>query len=186
MSDDGSDTGLFPIDDRHVEVAVYTTLLGYVLILMVESIDMSFSAKLVPMLVGVPLMLLIVLKLLPVTVLGTLERYLPLPSDESDGAEEIGLADRLDDDAGHGPADEQRTAFAMVTWCIGLVVVLYLFGYYYGMPIYVFALTWYLNRDLKIAVVVTLLFVVAVTLLFVVLFEQLLYEGILGLPNPTF
>lgn len=181
-----SSSGLFPISEHRIEQGFYLVLLVWVGLLMFFSLDLDFSSRLMPMLVGIPMLALIVLQLVPVDWNQLLDRLLPVsPASETEDAE-VELAARTDDDRGHGPAEEQKTAVEMISWCLVLMVLVYLFGYYFTLPPYVFAFTWYFKRDLRAAAIVTVVFTVIVTLLFVVLFEQLLYTGIFDLPNPTF
>lgn len=183
---DGEETraGFLPVSKRRLEVAFYLGVLLWVGYLMVISMELSYSGKLVPMLVGIPVLLLTVFKLVPVDWSRLSNRFLSTSSEPDVESDDIGLSERMDA-GGNSPATEQRVAAEMIIWCVGLMVLVYYFGYYFTLPPYIFALTWYLKRDVRTAIAVTILFTVVVTFLFIVLFNQLLFEGVFDLPNPT-
>lgn len=187
MTDDVTPGGIFPIDDRRLEQAFYLGVLVWVGSLMGLALQWSYKDQLVPFIVGIPTIALVLMQLLPVDWSGLLERFVTV-SLEPDGPEPgvEGLLDGGEDDVGFDLAKRQRVATELIGWCVALVGLVYLFGYYFVLPPYVFAFFWYFYRDVRKAAVYALGFTVAVTLLFVVLFDVTLYSGALGLPNPTY
>lgn len=180
---DETDDGLFPISERRIEQAFYLVLFAWVALLLVDTRALSFSAGLVPRLVGVPILVLIVLVLVPVDWTSVVDRY--LPESDADEPEDVdGLTDRMSTETGNPLGVEQRVAAELIGWTVALVVLIHAFGFYYTLPPYIFALTWYLKRDLRSAIVVTVVFIAVVTLLFLVLFEQRLFRGMIDLPHP--
>jgi hypothetical protein len=180
----GTEGGFLPVSKRSLEVLFYLAVLLWVGYLMLVSMEMSYSGKLVPMLVGVPVLLLTAVKLVPVEKTRFTDLFGDTSTESADEPEEIGLSERMDV-SGNSPAREQRVAVEMIVWSVALMALVYYFGYYFTLPPYIFALTWYLKRDVRTAIIVTVLFTVVVTFLFIVLFEQLLYRGAFNLPNPT-
>lgn len=182
---DSMDDGLFPISERRIEQGFYLLLLVWVGMLLVNTRSLGFSARLVPLIVAIPVLVLVLLSLAPIDWTVFLDRYVPSGPVKEDQPEEVeGLTDRNEADTGNSPAVEQRLAAELVGWIVALAVLIHAFGFYYTLPVYTFALTWYLKRDLKSAIVVTVLFVATVTLLFLVLFEQILFRGMVELPHP--
>jgi Na+/H+ antiporter NhaC len=184
MSDaDGTSDGLFPISDRRIEQGFLLVLLAWVSILLYDTRNLSSDGRLMPLLVGIPTLTLILLMLVPVNWSQVVGRFL---SQESGSEKTQRLSDRMSSESGNSPAEEQRVALTLIGWAIALVILIRVFGFYYTLPPYTFVLTWYLNRDVRKALLVTVVFVAAVWFLFIYLFEQLLYRGMLDLPLPVF
>lgn len=179
---------VFPVSDQQIHQAFYLVLFAVIGALMIVSLGLSFRSRVVPMLVGVPTLVLIALQLLPVNVSKVFDWVLPvsLKPRDADSGESAFFDGMSGGDVGFERGKQQQVALEMIGWCISLAVLVYLFGYYFTLPPYVFAFAWYFHRDVRRAVFVTIVFTVAVILLFLVLFDVSLYTGVLGLPNPLF
>jgi hypothetical protein len=180
---DANEDGLFPISERRIEQVFLLILLAWIGILLSATRSLDSDSRLVPLLIGVPTFVLILIVLLPVNWTSVFDRVLPGSADSDEGHR---LSDRISSDSGNSPAAEQQVALALIGWIIAAVVLIRVFGFYYTLPPYTFALTWYLKRDVKKALLVTVIFVTIVWFLFIYLFEQLLYRGMLDLPIPVF
>lgn len=178
--------GVFPIPDRRIEQGFYLVLFIWVGYLMTITMQLQFTSRLVPMIVGIPMLVLIGMQLAPVNWSRLLDRVIPLSGPESDDTESADFADRVSGGTRFGRAKQQHVATVMIGWIVALVVLLYFFGYYFVLPPYVFALSWYFYRDVRRATILAITFTIAATLLFIVLFDVALYTGALGLPNPIY
>lgn len=184
-NDEAAGGGLFPIPQHRIEQGFYLVLFVFVIILMSLTGEWPFDSRLMPLLVGIPTLVLIGLKVLPVDLDAIVDRLNPLSIDANED-ESVDLFDQGAEDAKYDPGTQQRIAVVMLGWSSALVVLLYLFGFYFTMPPYVFAFSWYFHRDVRKAGIIATVFTVGATLLFIVLFDVILYTGELGLPNPTY
>lgn len=173
--EDSTDVDRFyPISTKTLLDVFYLSVLGWTVWLLRRAGEWGFDDRLFPYLVGVPLCILVVVKLLKLHF----EGVLPFPSiNIEDGGPIV-----PDDDRTTRPRNErQRYELIMLAWVVALPVVLYYFGFVLVVPVYLFAFLWYFKRDLKLALVTSVGGSVALYGLFVILLDVPIWEGALDL-----
>lgn len=78
---------------------------------------------------------------------------------------------------------EPRKGLAAVGWVLAFPIVLYLFGLVWGLPMFLLIFSYYLLRDVKKSVGLTVIIVVFIYGLFFEMLNVLVWEGIFDLPN---
>lgn len=177
----GSDEGLFPlpISSEQVKLLFYGGLLVYIASHLALATDWSWENKLFPYLVGIPLIALIVLNIVLVKFPSIRDTFTPDSDTESRMAEALSSST----DNARSRAERHKTEAEMVVWTVALPVAVYLFGFAYSLPTYVFLFTLYHTRNLKKAAIGAGLFTAFSYVVFMVLLNLRMYHGVVGLPN---
>lgn len=166
---------LAAVDSRYFATVFFLALLGYTLALLQEAIGYSADPRLFPMIVGVPLVLLLVAKILLLLFgdrfdLRTVDFFEDLG--EMDVAATGGVTDR---------AARYRRELSMVAWIGGLSVLIYLFGNLVAVPVFIFAFILAWERDPLRAALVAAVTFAFIFLLFVEVLNASLWRGIVPL-----
>lgn len=90
----------------------------------------------------------------------------------------------VDEPESLSPPEQRKVGAIMTAWAVALPFMMYVFGFSWALPPYVWAFVWYFRRDARLAVIVTVIFSLLVYLLFVQFLNILWWDGILGLPEP--
>jgi hypothetical protein len=153
--------------------AFFLAVFGYILLMMVDAQSYGPTVRLFPMLVGIPLLGLLLLQLI----------FPALPSEW--GGRGGGIMSVVNDEeieTGDPKSDRSirmRREFWMVGWTIGLLAIMYLFGFLAGMTVFVSAFIYYYERDLVLSVGVMAINLVVSYLLFVQILQLRLFPGVI-------
>lgn len=171
-----------PSYPRVLEVIFYGVLLFYLLFLLVTAWKYSWDERLFPYLIGTPVLLLLIFQLIILRFPKIESQLAPTREPESTIEREL---DEQDDH--ERPPDERRRYEAlMLLWVLALPLFIYLVGFAYGIPIYIFAFGWYFLKDIRIALIMSVGFSLVFFLLFILILGMSPWNGILGLPNPIY
>lgn len=177
--------GIFPIrNTRFLSAMFYAMIFGWIMYLLVTGWEYRWSDKLFPLIIGIPTLSLIILEVVSVMYPGFVNRLVPETTSfmqEPQNLEDMG--EMVEADSGHSPAEQQRVGVIMVGWVLALLIMVYLLGYAYALPIYIFAFGVYFLNDIRLAAMMTVVFNLFVYILFVLILEIFPWNGILGLPN---
>jgi hypothetical protein len=80
-------------------------------------------------------------------------------------------------------ASRHKSEIGITLWTISLPIAVYLLGFAYSLPTYVFVFILYYLRDLKKAIIGTVAFTAFSYVVFLVLLNLRMYHGVVGLPN---
>lgn len=160
------------INGRYLAAVFFSVLLTYTLALVYESLAYSADARLFPLIVGIPLSIMIVGKIL----LLLLQERLNL--------QVAGFFEDIDNLNVSQTKKEQSTAaryrreFSMVLWIGGLMSLIYLIGNLAAVPVFIFAFIFAYERALKRAVLAAIVTSILIYLLFVQVLNTTLWRGI--------
>lgn len=184
-----TEEGLFPLKSKWFRTIFYGAFLGWILYLLGTSMDWQWDNRLFPVIAGSLGIVLIVLQLANIHFPAFFERL--APEDSPGGGSRLskdveGVTAEMDDEAENGRSRRTRERYElyMVAWILALPILMYFFGMALTIPLYVIAFTWFFLRDMKTAILVSLVLSVFLYFLFIVLLEVQLWEGTLGLFDP--
>jgi hypothetical protein len=186
-SEPAAEEGLFPVDGKWFEIGFYVVLLGWLLYLLLETSSYDdFEDYFFPFLLGVPLAFAILVHLATLRYPWIVERLLPDEEQSAVQAEMEERVEELDLDAGpaRSAAERDRWEIYMIVWVALLAAMMYYVGMGWTIVVYTLALTYFLTRDVKKSVLVTLVVIVFIWVLFLQLLEMIIWRGTLGLPDP--
>ena len=191
VSDDpgtaAEEAGLFPVDGKWFEIAFYAVLLGWLLYLLAETSTYDdFEDFFFPFLLGVPLAFAIVVHLVTLRYPWIVERLLP---ESEQSAVEADMEQRVEElDLEEGPArtpsERDKWEIYMIVWVALLGAMMYYVGMGWTIVVYTLVFTYFLTRDVKKSIFVTLVVIVFIWVLFLQLLEMIIWRGTLGLPDP--
>lgn len=179
-----SDSGFFPIPvgETELKLLFYGALLIYVVSHLVLARDWSWENKLFPFLVGIPMIALIVINMVLIKYPSLRERF--TDADKPTNKITEALSSSTDEsETVIERAARHRAELGIVLWTISLPIAVYLLGFAYSLPPYVFVFILYYLQDLKKAVVGTVVFTAFSYVVFLVLLNLRVYHGVVGLPN---
>lgn len=166
---------LAAVEDRYLAVAFSLLLLTYTVALIVEALEYNANARLFPLIVGVPLALLIVAN---IGMLFLADRF---------DLRLVGLFDDVGDfelPTAAEPIDQvrrYRREVAMVLWILFLLGLIWLFGNYVAIAVFLFTFIVVHEHALGRAALTTLVTLVFVYLLFDFILGARLWRGIIPL-----
>lgn len=162
------------IEGRYWTTVFFLALFGYTLLLVVEALGYSGPARLFPLVVGVPLLGLIVVKV-AVTLFGD-----RLGIRSVDLFEDIQDLDSGDEELDAAAERQQyRRELETALWVAFAIVTIALFGHLFGLVIFVFGFVYAYERDLLRAGVATAVTFLFVYILFKAILGASLHEGLL-------
>lgn len=167
-----------PVDETRLKLLFYSGLFLYVGSHLALATDWEWENKLFPFLVGIPILALIAVNMLFVWKPALREFFTTDEGGDSRMAEALSSSDD-----GRPKAERHRSEAGIVLWSVALPIYIYLVGFAYALPTYVFAFVLYYTRDLKKAVVSTAAFTAFSYVVFVVLLNLRMYHGVLPLPR---
>jgi hypothetical protein len=174
--------GLISIDGKWFKIGFYLFLSVWLAYLLFETSSYSNRQDwLFPAIVGGPLVLLLVIKLLTIQYQGIVERVLPdsASSGESDmfeAVQEVG--------ARNSKAEKEKYELVMIGWVILLPFMMFFVGMGWTLIIYTFGFTWYFTRSVRTSAMVTVIVIAFVWVLFIEILSLIVWDGALGLPAP--
>lgn len=161
------------VEGRYWSTVFFLGLFGYTLLLVVEALGYSGPARLFPLVIGVPLLGLIVVKV----VVTLFKERLGIQSiDLFEDIQEFEGDEELD-----APAERQqyRRELETALWVAFAIVSIALFGHLFGLLVFVFGFVYAYERDLLRAGVATAVTFLFVYLLFKAILGASLHEGLL-------
>jgi hypothetical protein len=174
--------GLVPIDSKWFKMGFYLFLFGWLAYLLFETSSYSNRQDwLFPVIIGAPLVLLTLIKLLTIQYEGIVGRVLPdsATSGEDDmfeAVQEVG--------ARNSKAEKEKYEIVMIGWVILLPFMMFFVGMGWTLIIYTFGFTWYFTRSVRTSALVTVVVIVFVWVLFIEILSLIVWDGALGLPAP--
>ena len=182
--------GLIPLSGRYLGALFFAGLLVWVGLLMYWSWPWDWDNKLFPLAVGTFAVVLTGIHIFWLLFPGVYDRLIPnlgfLDEDEDDGVDEE-LSERVEDtgvQSVRSKSEREVYELLMLGWVIVLPILLYFGGFGLMLPIYTFAFGLFFLRDVKMALLITVLISVFIWLLFVVILDVQLWDGTLGLIDP--
>lgn len=160
----------YPVSSETFLTVFYVSLVGWTVWLLFRASQWDWDDRVFPYLVGIPLCLLAVSKLLKLHF----QPSLPLPSTDS---EEESSKVETSDGLARPRALKQRYELIMLVWVVAFPVATYYLGFVLVVPVYLCTFIWYFQRDLKLALLVSIGGSLALYLLFVVLLGVSVWEG---------
>lgn len=178
--------GLFDVDPVWFKIGFYLFLLLWLGYILVETTRYTrFEDTFFPYIIGVPIVILVLLQLVVIRYPEVVDRF--KPDQQPLGANEGELQQRIAEatDISSRPKDEkERYELVMLGWVIVLPFMMFYLGLGWTLFLYVFAFTWYFVRDLKLAILVTVIVVVFVQVLFLQFLDMIVLPGEFGLADP--
>lgn len=166
---------LADVDERYFALVFFSTLLVYTLALVSQAVGYSADVRLFPLIVGVPLSVMLAVKILLLVLGDRLDLNVGKILDDVADVDAV-AADRVTD-----KAVQYRHELSMTLWIGALTVLIYLFGNLTAVPIFIFAFVLVYERDVVRAAVVAGVTVVFIYLLFIQLLEAPLWRGVLSI-----
>jgi len=166
---------LADIDPRFSAAAFFLALLGYTMALLLEARGYPADPRLFPMIVGLPLTLLLITKVLMLLLQDRVH------------VQSVGFFDDLDvmdvasDDGEPQRESRYRRELSMIIWIGGLGVLIYLIGNLLAIPVFIFTFILAYERDLVRAALVSAITFAFVYLLFAEVLGASLWRGVIEL-----
>lgn len=161
---------LYPVSSETLQTVFYVLLFGWTVWLLVQASEWEWDDRIFPYLIGLPLCLLVGAKILKLRT----EISMPLqPSDD----ETESIIETATDESARPVGVKQRYELTMLAWVVAFPVASYYFGFLLVVPVYLCSFLWYFQRDLKLAIAVSVVGSVGLYLLFVVLLDVSVWEG---------
>lgn len=166
---------LAAVDGRYPAMAFFGVLLVYTLALIVQAVGYSDAARLFPLIVGVPLVVMLVVNLLLLAFGDRVDLRLVGFFDA------VGELDAVSADTDVDDAARYRREFAMFGWVGALIALTWLVGNLVAVAVFVATFVYVHERDLGRALLVSGLTFGFIYLLFVVVLDASLYRGVVPL-----
>lgn len=166
---------LTDVDGRYFATLFFLGLLAYTLALLSEALGYSSNARLFPLIVGVPLSILLVAKI----VLLLLQDRLDLQV--VGFFEDVGDMNVTSTREAVGRGVRYRRELSMIAWIGGLALLIYFFGNLVAVPVFIFAFILSYERAPLRAAIVAVVTSVFIYLLFVWVLDATLWRGIFPL-----
>lgn len=180
--------GLYPVDSKWFEIGFYGFWLLWIGYILAETATFEASQDwLFPLVLGVPITGMLLLKLFVILKPDYVRRVLP-ESEKTDG-DDGDLQRRIEEassptDAGRSKRERHEIELVMIGWVLALPILMFVFGIGFAFTVYVFAFTWYFVRSVRTAALVTVVVLGFIYVLFIEILGMVLWKGILGLPDP--
>lgn len=176
--------GLFPIpvSTRQFQAVFYAAIASYITYLLITGRNFSFDDLLLPLIVGIPTIIIAIIHLTFI-IFPTLEERVGLSSDDGTDSSEFPTLGPTESDKGRSQENRHRYGLLVISMVTLLPIFIYYFGFAYAISPFVLTSIWVFRRDLKIAFLVTAGFSLIAYVMFIVILQMQPYEGALGLPN---
>lgn len=163
---------LADIDGRYLAAVFFSVLLTYTLALVYESFGYAWDARLFPLIVGIPLSIMILGKILLLLLNDRLDLQVV------GFFEDVGDMNPSQKKKAQSRASRYRREFSMVLWIVGLVLLIYLIGNLAAVPLFIFAFILTYERNFRRAVLAAIVTSVFIYLLFIQVLDSTLWRGI--------
>lgn len=183
------DTAL-AIISQYGEVAIYVASLVWLISLVSISVDWRHWDRLFPILIGTITIVLLAVQLLrrlsPRADQAMKNIVQPGSATADQPSESDAIARQLQESkqTDRSSTEYRRDAFGSSIWIVGFGILIYYVGYFYAIPLFLFAFSLYAYRDWKMPLLITIATSVALYLIFVEFLSIFIWEGVLGLPLP--
>lgn len=190
MSSDtpGAEEGpLLPIDPRWLYAGFYALIGLWIVYLLATMGGWRWEDQVVPLLIGIPGILLVLIYLFRVRYPDVFARLNPVvrPVDEEEEGHLDHLMDEVEEatetEAARTPKERQWIELVMMGWVIALPIVMQYLGFFIALPLYVFAFGIYFTGDTKRSLVISVLFTLFVYVFFVTILGARVYAGDFGI-----
>lgn len=183
ISDSFFENVLADVPPVWLKISFYLFLLLWISYIVYEASTYSrFNNYFFPMLVGFPVIILLLLNLIFVKYPGVVDRLTP----QSQSGKEADMFADIEgmEESTRTKIEEYRYEIAMIGWIILLPVMNYFLGMGFSTLIYTFTLTYYLTRNLRTSIAVTLGVLIFVWILFIEILGMIIWEGTIPFPDP--
>jgi hypothetical protein len=163
------------IPERRFEAVFLLSLLSYSLVMVFELERYSSDARLFPLLVGIPLVLMLIVQIL---LLVLPDKFTP-----SSGGVFSDMTSSFNEDT-----DEQASITrgvkiqretTMVFWIISAILMIWLFGMVVSIPIFVFAFKFVYSKNLLSSTIVAGVVYALIDIIFIRLLNFIFWEGLI-------
>lgn len=162
---------LSEIDGRYWATVFFAGIFGYVLLQVLTALGYSPPARLFPILVGVPVLVMTAVKVLQLLAGDRLGIQV------TDLFEDVGQME-FEESETVTPAVRYRREFSMFLWTFALITLIWVIGILPALAVFVFVFIYAHERNLARAVAAMLVTYGFVYLLFIQLLGAVLYEGL--------
>jgi Na+/proline symporter len=166
---------LAAVESRFLAMAFFGALVVYTLALVTQAVGYSDAARLFPLIVGVPLVVMLVVNLLLLAVGDRVDLQLVGFFDA------VGDIDAVSAESAVDEAERYRREFSMVVWVGALIGLTWLIGNLAAVAVFVATFVYVHERDLRRALLVSGFTFGFIYLLFVVILDANLYRGVVPL-----
>lgn len=177
---DDTDEGLFPVQSKWLSIGFYCFILiwmGYLIIEIwqfTESEDYTF-----PLIIGSVVVVLSLLQLIITRYPNITARVIPSTDDE------IQKFEVENSTSGRGSKiEKEKYEIYVIGWILILPVMMYVIGLGWTLISYSFVFVYFFTRDIRLSAMTSIIVVVFVWILFVELLSIIVWDGLLGIPDP--
>lgn len=177
--DPEEEVGLFPVGGVWFKVGFYLVILAWMGYVLGKAAGFTREQDwLFPFVIGVPIVLLILVKLVTIRYPALVERLVPEGGAGSD------MFAQIMEESTRPRTERERYELYLVAWLVVLPVMMFVIGMGWTLLIYTFAFTWFFTRNLRTAGVVTVGVFLFIWILFVEILSMVIWDGLLGLVGP--
>lgn len=137
--------------------------------------------KLLPLLVGVPTGIILLIHLGSLQYPDIFSRLVP---EQESAVEEPEVMEPAEIET-RSAAQQRRVAVKISLWIIVAAILAYLVGFVIALPIWIFTVSYALLDDLRQAIGVTVIFEILFYAIFIALLEMPLWGGVVSIPLPV-
>lgn len=180
--------GLFPVEPKWFTIGFYLFLLLWVGYILSEAMTYAeFEDYLFPYIWGIPVVLLIIIRLFMMGFPEVVQRIQP-GKDVADTEGTQMIEEQVKESEAHrqrsSKREQEKYELYMLAWVTILPFMMFFLGMGWTIPIYLFTFTLFFTRNIKLSAGMTLLVAVFVYILFIQILDMIVWSGILGLPDP--
>lgn len=162
---------LAAVEGRFLAMAFFGVLLVYTLALVIQAVGYSEAARLFPLIVGVPLVVMLVVNIILLAVGDRVDLRLVGFFDAVSEIDAVSAETEVDE------GERYRREFSMIGWVAALIGLTWLIGNLPAVAVFVAAFVYVYERDLPRALIVSGITFGFIYLLFVVVLDANLYRG---------
>lgn len=178
------------VEPRHYKLVFYLFLLAWLVYLVVVSIPWNWRDKLVALIVGVPAIVLLLLKIVMVLWPARFDRLRPSQDVEVESDDEVqaglqqSLREAREGSAVVRPRPEQlEYAVRMIVWVLALPIGMFVIGFANTLPLYIAAFGYRFYQRKHMAIPIAVVFSALMYLFFFIVVGMQSHEGLLGIPS---
>lgn len=181
QDEEETEEGLFPVPNSWFTVAVYLMLLVWMSYIVFESLGYIRNEDwLFPLIIGAPVILMILARLLTITRPALTERITP-DWGTSDGKQMFSEGSEA---SNRSKAQREKYELFMLAWVILLPFMMFGIGMGWTVILYTFGFTWFFTRSVRDAALVTGVVIVFVWILFIEILQVVIWGGLFDIPGP--
>lgn len=174
------EAGLYPIEPRYFVIAFYLLIALWAAYLLSEAITYDRIADFFfPYLLLGLLAVLLVVKLTQLVFPEVMRSLAPTAESSAMTPANVGEVE-----IARSKRKQELYELRMVAWVVALPFIMYYFGIGWAAVVYTFGFVWYFLGDVKLAALTTVVVVAFVVALFLNVLNMVIWDGVLGLPDP--